>query len=141
MKDCPKDLSKTARKVSLNVQEETTKKGGWAPQKPVVAPASIPGQGSVSLTTSLIAPFLNPDPLTHWNGPENIAQVRIDGESSWALLNSGSTINTVTPEFIKAHSLDVGPLSALADGTLAINGFGGVFFQPRLYHQKGSGRS
>ena len=53
--------------------------------------------------------------------------VRIDGESSWALLDSGSTINVVTPEFIEVCSLDVAPLSDLADGTLGIYGFGGVF--------------
>ena len=36
VKDCPKDLSKTNRKVSLNVKEGMMKKGGWTPQKPVV---------------------------------------------------------------------------------------------------------
>ena len=79
------------------------------------------------------APFLNPDPFTHWGGPENIAQVKIDCETSWALLDSGSTINAVTPEFVKAHSLDVGPFSNLVDGTLKINGFGGLFSQPFGY--------
>ena len=59
--------------------------------------------------------------------------VKIDDESSWALLDSGSTINVVTPEFIKAHSLDVGSLSNLVDGTLKINGFGGLFSCPLGY--------
>ena len=63
-------------------------------------------------------PFLNPHPLTQWSGPENIAQVRIDGESSWALVDSGSTIYGVTPEFVEDYSLGVCPLSDLADGTL-----------------------
>ena len=44
-----------------------------------------------------------------------------------------STINVVTPEFIKAHSLDLGPLSDLVDSTLKINGFGGLFFPPLGY--------
>ena len=75
--------------------------------------------------------FLNLNPLTWWSGPENIARVNIDGESSWALLDSGSTINAVTPGFIEVHSLDIGPISnLLTNGTLGINGFGGVFFQP-----------
>ena len=74
-------------------------------------------------------PFMNPHPPTQWSGPENMAQVRMDDESSWTLLDSGLTINAVTPEFIEAHSLDVGPLSDLADGTLGINGFGGKFSQ------------
>ena len=79
------------------------------------------------------APFLNPDPLMCWSGPENIAQIQIDDKGSWALLDSGSTINTVTPEFVKAHSLDVGPLSNLVDGTLKINGFGGLYSWPLGY--------
>ena len=71
--------------------------------------------------------------MTYLSGPENIAWVRIDGESCWALLDGGSTINAVTPEFVKAHSLDVGPLSDLANGTQDINGFGRVFSWPLSY--------
>ena len=79
------------------------------------------------------APFLKQDPLMCWSGPENIAQVKIDDEGSWGLLDSGSSINAVTLEFIKAHSLDVGPLSNLVDITLKINGFGGLFSHPLGY--------
>ena len=39
----------------------------------------------------------------------------------------------MTPEFVKACSLDVGPLSNLVDGTLRINGFGGLFSRPLGY--------
>ena len=39
----------------------------------------------------------------------------------------------LTPEFIEVHSLDVGPLSDLSDGTLGIHGFGGVFSCPLGY--------
>ena len=42
MRDCLKDLIKTAWKVSLNMNEGKTMKGSWAPQKPVAAqPASL----------------------------------------------------------------------------------------------------
>ena len=44
-----------------------------------------PRWSSLRIKTSWKAPFLNPDPLTHWSGPENIAWVKIDDESSWAL--------------------------------------------------------
>ena len=37
IRDCPKDLSKTTQKASLNAKEGMEKKGGWAPQTPVVA--------------------------------------------------------------------------------------------------------
>ena len=71
--------------------------------------------------------FLNPDPLNQWIRPESIVWVQIDGENSWALLDSGSTINAMTPGFVDVHSLDVGPLSDFSDGTIGINGFRGVF--------------
>ena len=70
---------------------------------------------------------MNPNPLTHCSGPEIIAQVRINDETSWALLDSGSTINAATPELIEAHSLDISLMSNLVKGMLGINSFGGLF--------------
>ena len=74
----------------------------------------------------------------HWSGPENIAHVRIDDESSWAFLDSGYTINAVTPECVEACSLDMGPLSDLVDGILKINVI--ILLTLRLCHHKGSSR-
>ena len=45
-------------------------------------------------------------------------------------MDNGSTINAVTPEFVKASSLDVSLLSGLVSGMVGINGFGGLFCQP-----------
>ena len=56
-----------------------------------------------------------------------MAHIKIDDESSWALLDNGSMINAVTLEFVKAHSLDVGVLSDLVNGTLSVSGFGRLF--------------
>ena len=39
----------------------------------------------------------------------------------------------MTPEFVKAHFLDVSPLSGLVDGTLRVNGFGRLFSRPLSY--------
>ena len=36
-------------------------------------------------------------------------------------------MNSVMPEFIRVHSVEVVPLSDLSVGTLGINGFGGVY--------------
>ena len=69
----------------------------------------------------------------HWSGPENIVWVKINSEGSWTLLDSGSTINAVTPELAKSHSLDVDPLGDLVDGTMKKNGFGGLFCWPLGY--------
>ena len=78
-------------------------------------------------------PFLNPNPVNWWSRLESMARVWIDGEDSWALLDSGSTTNVVTPEFVDVHSFDIGPLSDLSDNTLGINEFGRVFFWPLGY--------
>ena len=64
-------------------------------------------------TSCMQTPFLNPNPLTDGMGYENVARVRVNGESCMALLDNGMQINTITPGFIKNHSLDVGPLSDL----------------------------
>ena len=63
--------------------------------------------------------------LLEWTYEHSL--VRIDEESSWALLDNGSTINAVTPGFIEACSLDVSPLSDLVNDMLGIYGFGGLF--------------
>ena len=39
----------------------------------------------------------------------------MDDESCWALMDNGSMVNAVTSEFVEAHSLDVSPLSDLAE--------------------------
>ena len=43
VKDCPKDLGKTARKVHLNLKEVMAKKGGWPFQKLVATQQTTPG--------------------------------------------------------------------------------------------------
>ena len=48
-------------------------------------------------------------------------------------MDSGSTINAVTLEFIEAHLLDVGPMGYLFNGALGINGFRGIFSWPLGY--------
>ena len=93
----------------------------------------IPRWGSQGLKTSQKVPFLNCIPLNWWSRPENIAWVWIDGESSCTLMDSGSTINALTPDFMEVHLWDVGPLSILSDGTLGINAFRGVFSWPLAY--------
>ena len=42
-------------------------------------------------------------------------------------------INAVTPEFVEAHSLDIGLLSNLVNGTVRANSFGGLFSWPLGY--------
>ena len=44
VKDCPKDLGKTARKVGVNLKEGMAKKGGWTSQKLVAAQQATLGE-------------------------------------------------------------------------------------------------
>ena len=46
VKDCLKELGKTAQKVGLNLKEGMAKKGGWSSQKFVVTKEAIPGDAS-----------------------------------------------------------------------------------------------
>ena len=123
LRDCLKDLSKNTQWVRGDSKEERQSSSETSS-----CSASIPRWGSQGLKASQKVPFLNNDPPNWWNRPENIAWVWNGAESSLALLDNGSTINVVIPDFIEVHFLDVGPLSNLSNKTLGINGFRGVFY-------------
>ena len=53
-------------------------------------------------------PFLNPHPFQQWHGVENVAKVKISGESCMALHDNGMQINTIMPSYMKRCSLKVG---------------------------------
>ena len=106
------------------------KKGRLDPSEASCHSVNIPRRDPLNIKTSGKTLFLNPEALTHWSGPENIVSVRINGDSSWAHLDNGSTINAVTPEFIEACSLDISPLSELVNGMMGINGLGGFSLYP-----------
>ena len=57
--------------------------------------------------------FLNPDPFQQWYGIENVTKVKINGESSMALLDNGTQVNTITPWYVSDHSLEVRPITDL----------------------------
>ena len=123
MWDCPKDISKSAWKGDGKERRPD-------PSKTSCCSGNIPRRDSPSIKTSQKTTCLNPDPLSHWSGHENIDQVRIDDEGSWAVLDNGSMLfNAVTPEFVEACSLDVSLLSNL----VGINGFGRLFSWPLGY--------
>ena len=61
----------------------------------------------------LQTPFLNPDPFHPWYRIENVAKVKINGESCMALLDNGTQVNTIMLRYINEHSLQVGPITDL----------------------------
>ena len=79
------------------------------------------------MKSSLQTPFLNPDPFQHWYGIENVARVKINGESCMALLDNGVQVNTITPRYVKEHSLQVGPITDLMGSKVACVGLGNAY--------------
>ena len=71
--------------------------------------------------------------IVYFTNAVELHQKKNQNCSDAVALTSGSTINAVTPKFIKACSLDVSPLSVLVDGMLCINCLGGLLSQPLGY--------
>ena len=71
-----------------------------------------------NLTDSL----LESSPFQRWYGIENVAKVKINGESCMALLDNGAHVNTITPRYISKHSLQVGPITDLVGSKVACVG-------------------
>ena len=64
---------------------------------------------------------------------ENVAKVKINGESCMALLDNGAQVNTITPRYIKEHSLPVGPITDLMGPKVACIGLGNAYTKPLGY--------
>ena len=77
--------------------------------------------------------FLNPDPFQHLHGVENMAKVKINGESCMALLDNGMQINTITPNYVKNHSLEMGLITDLIGTRVACMGLGNTYTRPLGY--------
>ena len=76
---------------------------------------------------TLQSPFLNPDPFQQWYGHENVAKVKINGESCMALLDNGAQVNTVMLKYVHEHSLQVGPITDLMGSKVACVGLGNAY--------------
>ena len=85
------------------------------------------------MKSSLQTPFLNPDPFQHWYGIENVAKVKINGESCMALLDNGAQVNTITLRYVKEHSLQVGPITDLMGSKVTCIGLGNAYTRPLGY--------
>ena len=64
---------------------------------------------------------------------ENVAKVKINGESCVALLDNGTQVNTITLRYIKEHSLSVGPITDLMDSKVTCVGLGNAYTRPLGY--------
>ena len=85
------------------------------------------------MKSPLQTPFLNPDPFQQWYGIENVAKVKINGESCMALLDNGEQVNTILPRYIKEHSLQVRLITNLMGSKVTCVGLGNAYTQPLGY--------
>ena len=92
-----------------------------------------PEGGSRSVKSPLQTPFLNLDPFQQWYGIENVAKVKIKGESCMALLDNCAQVNTITLRYIKEHSLQVGLITYLMGSKVACVGLGNAYTRPLGY--------
>ena len=72
-------------------------------------------------------PFLNLDPFQRWYGIENVAQVKINGESCMTLLDNGTQVNTIMPRYVKEHYLQVGSITDLMVSKVTCVGLGNAY--------------
>ena len=79
------------------------------------------------MKSPLQTPFFNLDPFQQWYGIENMAKVKINGESCMALLDNGVQVNTIMPRYVKEHSLQVGPITDLMGSKVTCVGLGNAY--------------
>ena len=76
---------------------------------------------------------MNPGPFQWWYGVQNVAKVKINGESCMALLDNGVQINTIMPSYVKSHLLEVGLITDLICAWVTCMGLGNAYTQPLSY--------
>ena len=66
-------------------------------------------------------------------GSQNIAKVKINGESCMALLDNGAQVNTIMLKYVINHSLQVGPITDLTGSKVTCMGLGNAYTRPLGY--------
>ena len=85
------------------------------------------------MKATLQSPFLNLDTFQQWYGIENVAKVKINGESCMALLDNGAQVNTILPRYVSEHSLQMGPITDLMGSKVTCVGLGNAYTRPLGY--------
>ena len=131
--DCP-SVRASRENMQLNCKEGTaSKKGAWAPQTKMMVSKNTQEEVPKGIKQLMQTPFLNPDPFQHWYRAKNMAKVKINGESCMVLLDNGVQINTIMPNYVKNHLLEMGPITDLIGTRVACMGLGNAYTQPLGY--------
>ena len=121
------------------VKKQLNGKEGWHQWRELRPPNNDkcckepPDRGSQGIKTTQQTPFLNLDPCQQWYGVENIAKVRINGESCMALLDNGAQINTIMPSYESDHSLQGVLITDLIGAKVTCMGLGNAYTRPLGY--------
>ena len=59
--------------------------------------------------------------------------MKINGKSCQALLDNGAQINTITPTYVRSHSLEMGPITDLIGARVTCVGLGNAYNHPLGY--------
>ena len=62
-----------------------------------------------------------------------MAKVKINGESCKTLLDNGVQINTITPNYMRNHTLEMGPITNLIGAKGTCVGLGNAYTQALGY--------
>ena len=122
------------RKYAVKLQGgDGTKEGSLGPSDKSDHAQNLPGGGPQGIGQCTQTPFLNPDPFQCWYKVENVAKVKINGQSCMGLLNNGAQINTIMPSYVKSYSLEMGQITNLIGRRVACVGLGNAYTQPLGY--------
>ena len=70
------------------------------------------------------------EPTKRWIGPETVVDVILEEHEVAALAESGSQVNTITPEFANTRGYPVLPLEKLVNHPMDLVGIGGQCMLP-----------
>ena len=98
---------------------------GWARKT-----GHLPQRPKPQLTTRVasypeVASTVETGPTMRWVGPETLVDMVLEGCKALALADSGSQVNTMTPEFVQERGYPVLPLSGLVNYPLHLVRLGG----------------
>ena len=135
-----KDLLKRA-KERANWKRQSLNWDGGAGAKGAQPPPDGYGQGRSSpgqkLTNPRLTPsaFWNEDPRNWWFDHANLGTAMLDSVKTTCLIDNGTRVNLVTPEFVKSRGLEVGLIQDLNDhnGYIPLSGLGGKVTEPLGY--------
>ena len=121
------------RKLNQKKGGDSINKGSLDPSDNDKHHEEPPNRSSQGIKATLQTPFLNLDPFQQWYGIENVAKVRINGESCTALLGNGAQINTIMPRSLSDHSLQVEPNTNHVGSKVTCIGLGNTYTRPLGY--------